>query len=644
MYLFCIRDGPTTWVRWVRLCPMSRAYDIVVVGAGHAGCEAAASAARMGKRVACVTMDLSGVGRLSCNPAIGGLGKGHLVRELDALGGLMGQVADASSIQFRRLNTRKGLAVQASRCQVDIDVYPRTMRELLERIDGLDLVEGEVADLVLEEGRVKGVGLASGEILSATSVIITSGTFLSGVLHCGEETSQGGRLGDGSASTLATSLLAAGLRLARLKTGTVPRLDGRTIDWSKLSVQEDTLPDGRFSFAPPRPKLDQIACHVAYTNERVHEVIRTNVHRSPMYTGAITGAGPRYCPSIEDKVVRFADRERHLLFLEPEGLNTHRVYVNGMSTSLPKDVQEEMLRAVPGLEDAVIMQYGYAVEYDFADPRDLDMGLQHRRIPGLFLAGQVNGTSGYEEAAAQGFVAGVSAALGEPFVCSRDEAYIGVMIDDLVTRGVGGEPYRMFTSRAEHRLILREDNADRRLMPRGRELGLVEDGAWDLYIARQEAFDGAMKALRACQVVPNASSRAQLEAWGLGGLKKPSSGEQLLRRPGATWGHLVELLGLPELDRAVAEQVEIEVKYAGYIERATRRAASSSRWDDVHLPQSVDWEALSFLSTEVRQRLQEATPQTLGQAGRLPGVTPAAVNALGMWLQAQKRSAGGAGV
>jgi tRNA uridine 5-carboxymethylaminomethyl modification enzyme len=343
-------------------------------------------------------------------------------------------------------------------------------------------------------------------------------------------------------------------------------------------------------------------------------------------------------------VVRFADRERHLLFLEPEGLNTHRVYVNGMSTSLPKDVQEEMLRAVPGLEDAVIMQYGYAVEYDFADPRDLDMGLQHRSVRGLYLAGQVNGTSGYEEAAAQGFIAGVSAALGEPFVCARDEAYIGVMIDDLVTRGVGGEPYRMFTSRAEHRLILREDNADRRLMARGRALGLVEDDAWELYTARQQSFDAAMLALRSCQVVPNAASREQLEAWGLGGLKKPSSGEQLLRRPGATWGHLVELLGLPELDRTVAEQVEIEVKYAGYIERATRRAEASSRWDSIQLPSSVDWSSLSFLSTEVRQRLEEATPQTLGQVGRLPGVTPAAVNALGMWLQSQKRASGGAGV
>lgn len=598
--------------------------DVVVVGAGHAGCEAAAAAARLGRSVAMVTLSRAGVGRLSCNPAIGGLAKGHLVRELDALGGLMGRVADATTIQFRLLNTRKGLAVQSSRAQVDILRYPERMQALLDRIDGLQIVEGEVTALHTEGGRVSGVSLADGTRIRSPRVVLTTGTFLAGVLHHGLERTEGGRLGDGAAHALSRSLQGVGLRLGRLKTGTVPRLAAGSIDWSRLEPQED-VEHGHFSFQAERPpRLPRITCHLAHTHAGVHDLIRANLDRSPMFTGVIEGAGPRYCPSIEDKVHRFPDRDRHLLFLEPESLSTDRIYVNGLSTSLPRDVQEGMVRAIPGLEDAIILQYGYAVEYDFADPTDLDAGLQHRNLPGLHLAGQVNGTSGYEEAAVQGFVAGVSAALGEPFVLARDEAYIGVLVDDLTQRGVGGEPYRMFTSRAEHRLLLREDNADRRLMARGRSLGLVDDPTWAAFGARQEAIARGLAALEQ-PVNPTGPVLAALSRVGLGGLKKPASARELLRRPKADWTKLASVVPLPELDEDVALQVETEVKYAGYIERARRRAAAGRRLDDVKLPE-VDWMAMTALSWEVRERLAAARPQTLGQLERLPAITPAAVS------------------
>ena len=607
-------------------------FDIIVVGAGHAGCEAAAAAARLGARVAMVTLRLDHVGRLSCNPAIGGLAKGHLVRELDALGGLMGRVTDASSIQFRRLNTRKGLAVQASRAQVDIDVYPAEMRRALEQIDGLTLIGAEVAGIRTRVGQVSGVELGDGTVLDAPKVVLTTGTFLSGVLHRGANRVEGGRIGDGAAHRLSRSLAELGLRLGRLKTGTVPRLDGRTIDWSALEEQDDTVPEGRFSFGPARDKLPQIRCHVAHTTGEVHDLVRENVHRSSMFSGAIQGRGPRYCPSIEDKIVRFPDRERHLLFFEPEGLNTHRVYVNGLSTSLPADVQEAMVRAIPGLQDAQILQHGYAVEYDFADPRDLGHDLQHSAVPGLYLAGQVNGTSGYEEAAVQGFVAGVSAATEEVFHVERSEAYIGVLVDDLVTRGVGGEPYRMFTSRAEHRLLLREDNADRRLMARGRGLGLIDDDTWAPFQARLAAIEAARVALRDTVVRPSTELVAALEGLGLGGLKKPATGEELLRRPKARWDHLQGLLGLPAVEAPVAEQVETDVKYAGYLEQAERRAARAGRLNAVRLPADVPWSELQFLSSEVRERAAAARPDTLGQLARMPAIPPSAVNALAGWL------------
>ncbi|TNE85023.1 MAG: tRNA uridine-5-carboxymethylaminomethyl(34) synthesis enzyme MnmG [Deltaproteobacteria bacterium] len=617
---------------------MALTFDIVVVGAGHAGCEAAAAAARLGSRVAMVTLDLRHVGRLSCNPAVGGLAKGHLVREIDALGGLMARVADASSIQFRRLNTRKGLAVQSSRAQVDIDVYPRKMRAVLDAIDGLTLIEGEVAALETRSGQVCGVVLGDGTALSCSAAILTTGTFLGGVLHCGAEQTVGGRVGDDAAHALSRSLGELGLRLGRLKTGTVPRLDGRTIDWDALEVQDDTYPDGRFSFAAPEEKLPQVDCHVVHTHEGTHELIRGALDRSPLFTGAISGRGPRYCPSIEDKVVRFPERERHLVFLEPEGLNTHRVYPNGLSTSLPVDVQEAMIRSLPGLGDAVILQPGYAVEYDFADPRDLGHDLQHRDVRGLYLAGQVNGTSGYEEAAAQGLIAGISAATGEAFHVERDEAYMGVLVDDLVSRGVGGEPYRMFPSRAEHRLLLREDNADRRLMPRGRALGLIDDATWARFEAKREAIERGRSALRDTLVKPLPEVREALEARGLGGLKKPSTAEELLRRPDATWTDVVAVAGMPELPADAAEQLEVDTKYAGYIDRAQRRAASARKMEHVSLPSDLDYRALTALSSEVRERLAEARPETLGQAARLPGITPAAVSVLAAVLAKRRAS------
>ena len=615
---------------------MNRQVDIVVVGAGHAGCEAAAAAARLGKRVVMLSLKADQIGRLSCNPAIGGLAKGNLVRELDALGGLMAKVADASTIQFRVLNTRKGLAVRSSRAQVDIDVYPQKMRELLSEIDTLEFIEGEAVAILHSDRQVHGVALGDGTVLESPVVILTTGTFLGGLLHCGSTQQIGGRVGEEAAHALSDSLRDIGLRLGRLKTGTTPRLDGRTIDWSKLEPQGSV--SGHFSFDPPSEALGEILCYIAHTHDGTHQIIRDNIEKSAVYGGQIEGTGPRYCPSIEDKVVRFPKRDRHLLFLEPEGLQTDRVYVNGLSTSLPPEVQEEMVHSLPGLENAKIVQYGYAVEYDFSDPRDLGHDLQHKALSGLYLAGQVNGTSGYEEAAAQGFIAGVSAAIGEPFRLGREEAYIGVLIDDLVTRGVGGEPYRMFTSRAEHRLLLREDNADRRLMPKGRKLGLVNDVSWERFQTREMAISQAKEALLQ-KVAPSKEQLLVFKENQLGPLKKPSSLTEILRRPEVSYAMLQPLFGLPVLSPQEAEQVETDIKYEGYLNRERARAEQVRKLSGVSLAE-VPYARVPGLSSEAIERLENHLPETLASASRLPGITPAAITALAVFLSQEGRSSG----
>jgi tRNA uridine 5-carboxymethylaminomethyl modification enzyme len=618
---------------------MPAAPPIVVVGAGHAGCEAALAAARLGADVVVVTLRAAHVGRLSCNPAVGGLAKGCLVREIDAMGGAMAQVADRASIQFRRLNTRRGLAVQSSRAQVDIDRYPREMAARLAATPRLRLLEAEAAAVEVDaRGRVAGLRLGDDSRIPARAVILTTGTFLRGLMHRGAQQDAGGRVGDAAAARLSDSLRALGLRLGRLKTGTTPRLDGRSIDWARLPVQEDTVPDGHFSFTPPAAFLPRVDCHVAWTTEETHAHIRDNLHLAPMFTGQIEGRGPRYCPSIEDKVVRFADRDRHQLFLEPEGLDTHRVYVNGLSTSLPESVQLAVVRSIPGLEAARIEQFGYAVEYDFADPRDLLPDLQHQGVPGLFLAGQVNGTSGYEEAAAQGLWAGIAAATGQAPAIGRDMAYLAVLVDDLVTRGVGGEPYRMFSSRAEHRLLLREDNADRRLMPLARALGLLDDATWARFEQKRGEIEAGSAWAEAVAANPDAAAVARFEARGVSPPRNRFSPADLLRRPELDWSDLDAWFSdRPAIGADAAEQVQTDLRYAGYLQRERARAAQSRHLDALRLPPDLDLR-LPGLSREVAERLEAARPATLGAAARLPGITPAAVDLLAVHLA--RRAAG----
>ncbi|HMZ10294.1 MAG TPA: tRNA uridine-5-carboxymethylaminomethyl(34) synthesis enzyme MnmG [Plasticicumulans sp.] len=620
-------------------------FDVIVVGGGHAGTEAALAAARCGVRTLLLTHNIETVGAMSCNPAIGGIGKGHLVREIDALDGAMARATDRAGIQFRILNARKGPAVRATRAQADRALYRAAIRSIVENQPNLAVFQQAADDLLLEGTRVSGVRTQTGIEFEAPAVVLTAGTFLAGRIHVGLQNYEGGRMGDPPANTLAARLRELPLAVGRLKTGTPPRIDGRTIDWAQLAAQPGDDPCPVFSFLGRRDEHPrQIACHITHTNARTHAIIRGGLDRSPMYTGVIEGVGPRYCPSVEDKIVRFADRDAHQIFLEPEGLGTHEVYPNGISTSLPFDVQYALVRSMRGLEHAHLTRPGYAIEYDFFDPRGLHPSLASKHLDGLWLAGQINGTTGYEEAAAQGLLAGLNAALAvqqrEPWWPRRDEAYLGVLVDDLITRGTS-EPYRMFTSRAEHRLHLREDNADLRLTETGRRLGLVGDARWAAFEARREAIERETQRLRECWVRPAALDPALAEAVLGGPLARETRALDLLRRPELDHAAVLRLAGLPEsgLDADVIEQVEIQAGYAGYIERAQADIARARRQEDAAIPAGFDYAGVRGLSSEVREKLARVRPDTVGQAGRIPGVTPAAVSLLLVHLK-RLRAAG----
>ncbi|MEH6811535.1 MAG: tRNA uridine-5-carboxymethylaminomethyl(34) synthesis enzyme MnmG [Motiliproteus sp.] len=607
-------------------------FDVIVIGGGHAGTEAALAAARMGVKTLLLTQNIETLGQMSCNPAIGGIGKSHLVKEIDALDGAMARITDRAGIQFRVLNSRKGPAVRATRAQADRQLYKAAARSILENQENLKIFQQTADDLIMEGERVTGVVTQIGLRFFAPCVVLTTGTFLGGIIHIGLENHSGGRAGDPPSNTLSQRLRNTSLRVDRLKTGTPPRIDARSVDFSVMQEQPGDTPLPVMSYlgsVADHPR--QISCYITHTNERTHDIIRGGMDRSPMYTGVIEGVGPRYCPSIEDKIVRFADKNSHQVFVEPEGLNTHELYPNGISTSLPFDVQIDLVRSMRGFEKAHICRPGYAIEYDYFNPQDLQHSLESKVIEGLFFAGQINGTTGYEEAGAQGLLAGLNAGLKsqqrQTWCPRRDEAYIGVMVDDLVTQGTS-EPYRMFTSRAEYRLILREDNADLRLTEKGRELGLVGEERWRAFCEKREAIAVETQRLKETWVQPGSAQAEQLAQ----NLENPLTREynllDLLKRPELSYPDVAALAAKVDVDRQVSEQVEIEIKYAGYISRQQEDIERLRRQENTLFPEDFDYEQISGLSNEIRQKLGQARPQTLGAAGRIQGVTPAAISLL----------------
>lgn len=620
-------------------------YDVIVVGAGHAGCEAALAAARMKMHTLLITLNLDNIALMPCNPAIGGPGKSHLVKEIDALGGQMGLVADSTAIQMRMLNTGKGPAVYSLRAQSDKKAYQSEMTHILENEANLDVKQLTVTDLIVEDKIVKGVYTELGETFLAKAVILATGTYLKGRIIIGTTVLESGPIGQRSAEVLSDSLKKYGISLMRFKTGTPARVDSRTLRSESMEKQEGDNEGHAFSFLSERVNRNKVCCWLTYTNEKTHEIIRSNLDRAPMCNGVIEGIGPRYCPSIESKILRFADKKRHQLFVEPEGLKTEEMYVQGMSTSLPMDVQYEFLRTIPGLEDVKIMRPGYAIEYDCLDPLQLLPTLEIKKIKGLYSAGQANGTSGYEEAAAQGLIAGINAALKiqgkDPFVLTRAEAYIGVLIDDLVTKGTN-EPYRMMTSRSEYRLILRQDNADMRLTEKGRELGLVTDERYAAFCKKKEEVDELLSVLKKLSVTPTTRTNELLESVGSAPLKTGIKGVDLLRRQEMTYSLMKKLFSeLKDYPLDVTEEVEITVKYEGYIERQREQVAKMNKLEQRLLPDSIDYEAIDTISSEGRQKLSDIRPRSLGQASRISGVSPADITALLIYTEQMKREGKG---